>query len=287
MAIIQFLLLDSKFLLSPLLSGKLISTEINQLFTLLTYMKAVLLDDEIHCTKTLSLILKQHCPEVEIIGIFNHPAEALVFLQSNKVDVLFLDIEMPFMNGFKLLNRLQPDSTKVVFTTAYDSYAIKAFKYSAFDYLLKPIDEIELVETVGRIKTTVNENVQKSQIDHLLDMIKDKSATPKRIAFPTLEGLEFVDVDQILRCESSSNYTTIHLMNSSAMVVCRTLKEIEELLPSTLFLRVHNSHVINIQHIRKYIKGAGGSIKMSDDHEVPVSRLRRDQVLKELTRAHY
>lgn len=248
-------------------------------------MKAVLLDDELHCTRVLSLILEQHCPEVEIIGIFNHPAEALVFLQSNDVDVLFLDIEMPFMNGFKLLNHLQPVTTHVVFTTAYDAYAIKAFKYSAFDYLLKPIDEIELVETVGRIKTTVSENVQKTQIEHLLDMIKDNPGSPKRIAFPTLEGLEFIDVDQILRCESSSNYTSIFLIDRSTMVVCRTLKEIEELLPSSLFLRVHNSHVINVQHIRKYIKGSGGTIRMSDNHEVPVSRLRRDQVLKELTKA--
>lgn len=248
-------------------------------------MKAVLLDDELHCTQTLSLILKQHCPEVEIIGIFNHPAEALVFLDTNKVDILFLDIEMPFMNGFKLLTRLQPVSMHVVFTTAYDAYAIKAFKYSAFDYLLKPIDEVELIETVGRIMTTTGDNAQKNQLDHLLTLIKDKSVSPKRIAFPTLEGLEFVDIDQILRCESSSNYTSIYMLNNVMMVVCRTLKEIEELLPANSFLRVHNSHVINVQHIRKYIKGAGGLLKMSDNYEVPVSRLRRDQVLKELTKA--
>lgn len=247
-------------------------------------MKAVLLDDELHCTKTLSLILERHCPEVEVVGVFNHPAEALVFLQSTAVDILFLDIEMPFMNGFKLLNRLQPISTHVVFTTAYDAYAIKAFKYSAFDYLLKPIDETELIETVGRIKSTANENVQKSQLDHLLEIIKEKPGTPKRIAFPTLEGLEFVDVDQILRCESSSNYTSIYLLDRSLMVVCRTLKEIEELLPTNSFLRVHNSHVVNMKHIRKYIKGSGGTIMMSDNFEVPVSRLRRDQVLKELTK---
>ena len=248
-------------------------------------MKAVLLDDELHCTQTLSLILEQHCPEVEVIGVFNHPAEALVFLQTTEADVLFLDIEMPFMNGFTLLNRLQPASMHVVFTTAYDAYAIKAFKYSAFDYLLKPIDETELIETVGRIKSTAGDSVQRSQIDHLLDMIKEKPGTPKRIAFPTLEGLEFVDVDQILRCESSSNYTSIHLLDASTMVVCRTLKEIEELLPSSSFLRVHNSHVINRQHIRKYIKGSGGMLKMTDNYEVPVSRLRRDQVLKELVKA--
>lgn len=246
-------------------------------------MKVVLLDDELHCTQTLSLILEQNCPEVEIAGVFNHPAEALLFLRSNKIDVLFLDIEMPFMNGFKLLNRLQPISMHVVFTTAYDSYAIKAFKYSAFDYLLKPIDEIELVETVRRLSDSGSDTTQKVHLEHLLEMIKDKPQVPERIAFPTLEGLEFVAVEQILRCESSSNYTTIHLLDTSAMVVCRTLKEIEELLPASLFLRIHNSHVINKQHIRKYIKGSGGSIRMSDNYEVPVSRLRRDQVLKELT----
>lgn len=248
-------------------------------------MKAVLLDDELHCTQTLSLILEQNCPTIEVVGIFNHPAEALVFLRSNKVDILFLDIEMPFMNGFKLLSRLQPISMHVVFTTAYDSYAIKAFKYSAFDYLLKPIDEIELIETVRRIAESSTGSEQGLHLEHLLEIITEKPQVPERIAFPTLEGLEFVAVEQILRCESSSNYTTIHLINASAMVVCRTLKEIEELLPASLFVRVHNSHVVSKQHIRKYIKGAGGLIRMSNDYEVPVSRLRRDQVLKELTNA--
>lgn len=246
-------------------------------------MKAVLLDDELHCTEILSLILKQNCPEIEIVGIFNHPAEALLFLQSNSVEVLFLDIEMPFMNGFKFLNRLQPVGLHVVFTTAYDAYAIKAFKYSAFDYLLKPIDETELVQTVRKLINIKTSSPKNLQLEHLLEIIRDKSQAPERIALPTLEGLEFVAVREILRCESSSNYTTIYFLNSAAMVVCRTLKEIEELLPAHLFLRVHNSHVINKQHVRKYIKGAGGIIKMSDDSEVSVSRLRRDQVLKELT----
>lgn len=246
-------------------------------------MKAVLLDDELHCTEILSLILKQNCPEIEIVGIFNHPAEALLFLRSNTVDILFLDIEMPFMNGFKFLNRLQPVGLHVVLTTAYDAYAIKAFKYSAFDYLLKPIDEVELVQTVRKLNDIKTNSPKNLQLEHLLEIIRDKSQAPERIALPTLEGLEFVAVKEILRCESSSNYTTIYFLNSTAMVVCRTLKEIEELLPAHLFLRVHNSHVINKQHVRKYIKGAGGIIKMSDDSEVPVSRLRRDQVLKELT----
>lgn len=249
-------------------------------------MKAVLLDDELHCTQTLSLILEQNCPEVEIVGVFNHPAEALVFLRSHVVDVLFLDIEMPFMNGFKLLNRLQPVSMNVVFTTAYDTFAVKAFKYSAFDYLLKPIDEIELVETVRRLEESNRKGVQKNHLDHLLNLIQEKPQMPQRIAFPTLEGLEFVDVADILRCESSSNYTSIYLTDGAMMVVCRTLKDIEDLLPQSLFLRVHNSHVINKTHIRKYIKGTGGMIKLSNDYEVPVSRLRRDQVLKELIPGH-
>ncbi len=249
-------------------------------------MKVVLLDDELHCTEILSLILKQNCPEIEIVGVFNHPAEALLFLRSNTVDILFLDIEMPFMNGFKFLNQLQPVGLHVVFTTAYDAYAIKAFKYSAFDYLLKPIDETELVQTVRKL-TNIKTNSQKNlQLENLLDIIRDKPQAPERIAFPTLEGLEFVAVKQILRCESSSNYTTIHFLDSAAMVVCRTLKEIEELLPSAFFLRVHNSHVINKLHVKKYIKGSGGIIKMSDESEVSVSRLRRDYVLKELTNAN-
>jgi two-component system LytT family response regulator len=148
--------------------------------------------------------------------------------------------------------------------------------------LLKPIDEVELVETVRRLANT-NTGTTQNFTWSICWKYKGQTVSSRTHCLSTLEGLEFVAVEQILRCESSSNYTIIYLLNASAMVVYRTLKEIEELLPASLFLRVHNSHVINKQHIRKYIKGAGGSIKMSDNCEVPVSHLRRDQVLKELT----
>lgn len=241
-------------------------------------MKVVLLDDELHCTKTLEILLREHCPQVEVVAVFNHPAEAIVYLRSHKVDVLFLDIEMPFINGFELLNRLSPVEFKVVFTTAYDKFAIKAFKYSAFDYLLKPIDEAELIKTVKLLEKNLTVN---SQLDLLMSIMNsDNNKKIDKIALPCSEGLEFVDIVDIIRCESDSNYTKIVLIDRKTLLVSRTLKDMTELLTDFGFIRIHNSHLINPRHMKKYIKSAGGYIVLVDGVEVPISRQKKDMVLE-------
>ena len=240
-------------------------------------IKAVLLDDELHCTKTLEILLKSHCPQVQIQKIFNHPLEAIEYLKSNSIDVLFLDIEMPFLNGFDLLDRLKPFDFKVIFTTAYDKFAIKAFKFSAFDYILKPIDEEELVEAVSLLEQKVSGN---EQLQMLMDIMSSQSKKVNKIALPTSEGLEFVNIAEIIRCESDSNYTKIILDGLPYIIVSKTLKEMTDLLGELDFVRVHNSHLINPTHISKYIKAGGGALILTDNVEIPISRQKKDNIME-------
>lgn len=240
-------------------------------------IKAVLLDDELHCTKTLEILLGQHCPQVAIQAIFNHPLEAIEYLKKNTIDVLFLDIEMPFLNGFDLLSRLDPVNFKVIFTTAYDKFAIKAFKYSAFDYILKPIDEEELVEAVKLLEQRVMGN---EQLQMLMDMMASQSKKVDKVALPTSEGLEFIKIEDIIRCESDSNYTKIVLHQLHNIVVSKTLKEMTDLLSELDFIRVHNSHLINPKHITKYIKAGGGALILTDNVEIPISRQKKESIMQ-------
>lgn len=247
-------------------------------------IRTVIIDDEPHATKSLEILLSEDCPQVQVVASFNHPAEALLFLRSNQVDLIFLDIDMPFMNGFELLNRLAPINFDIIFVTAYDQYAIKAFKFSAFDYLLKPVDEVELINSIRKFETQNKKNTQNSNFEHLLEVFKSGQAAVKRIALPTLEGFEFIEVEKIIRCESDSNYTKIFLQNSPMMLVSRTLKEIEEILSDLPFIRVHNSHIIAKNHVKKYVKADGGYILMIDNAEIPISRARKEEVISELTK---
>ena len=247
-------------------------------------IRTVIIDDEPHATKSLEILLSEDCPQVQIIASFNHPAEALVFLRSNHIDLIFLDIDMPFMNGFELLSRLAPINFDIIFVTAYDQYAIKAFKFSAFDYLLKPVDEVELINSVRNFENKSKKSTQNSNFEHLLEVFKSGQTAVKRIALPTLEGFEFVEVEKIIRCESDSNYTKIFLQNLPMKLVSRTLKEIEEILSDLPFIRVHNSHIIAKNHVKKYVKADGGYILMIDNAEIPISRARKEEVINELTK---
>jgi two-component system LytT family response regulator len=246
-------------------------------------MNTVILDDEPNCCKTLALLLKEYCKEVSSINTFYHPQKALSYLKTEPVDLLFLDIDMPGMNGFDLLDKLLPVSYPIVFTTAYDQYAIKAIKYSAFDYLLKPIDEEELVQVIDRIKQQKSLPSLK-QTELLFSLYQNKILqTPERIALPTTEGFEFITTSEILRCESVSNYTRIFFNNPvTSLLVCRTLKEIEQMLGTESFLRVHNSHLIKKSFVKKYIKADGGYLLMNDGSQIPVARRRKGNLMDDL-----
>lgn len=241
---------------------------------------AVLIDDEIHCTESLALIMEVSVPEIKVLGKFNDTSKALKFLQNNPVDLLFLDIEMPEMNGFELLSKLNRLPFDVVFVTAYDQYAIKAFTYSAISYLLKPVDGDDLRETIDRWLEKKSKSLSLNQLQLMRDLLVNTSNPKTKVALPTNDGLEFLEIQSITRCESESNYTRIYCTDNNRYLICRTLKEVEKILQENGFIRVHHSHLINPQYIRKFIRHDGGFIVMNDGQQISVSRTKKDRLFE-------
>ena len=244
-------------------------------------VKAIIVDDEPDCCESLAILLERYCPQVNIAAICQNSNEALALIKQQQPHILFLDIEMPYMNGFELLEEIGNISFEVIFTTSYDHYAIKAFRISALDYLLKPIDREELQKAVEKATRRLQGPLPQ-QLEIFLQKMQQPSAHIQNIALPTLEGLEMVAIDSIIRCESDSNYTAVILKSKQKMIVSRTLKEVERILEEYLFLRVHHSHLINLNEINKYIRGEGGYLVMSDGSSVDVSRSKKETLLKKL-----
>jgi two-component system LytT family response regulator len=242
-------------------------------------IKAILIDDEKHCRETLSIQLEKYCPDVQLLAQCSSAAEGLQAIAQHSPDVVFLDVEMPQMNGFEMLGQLSPIPFEVIFTTGYDAYAIKAIRFSALDYLLKPIDKEELKKAVAKVSHK-NSHKLTDQLDVLLEKLHNKQSALQKIALPTGDGFELVPLENILHCESDSNYTHIVLKNGRKILVSRTLKEIEELLEGYSFVRVHHSHLVNLNEITRYIRGEGGYVVMSNNTSIAVSRSRKDALLK-------
>ncbi|MBS1563746.1 MAG: response regulator transcription factor [Bacteroidetes bacterium] len=244
-------------------------------------IQAIIVDDEPDCCEVLSLLLQKYCPEVQIMAVCHSGREAIDALSKYSAQLLFLDIEMPHMNGFELLEQLPAAGFELIFTTSYDQYALRAIRFSALDYLLKPIDREELQTAVRKASLRLQSPLPQ-QLEILLQRLSQPPARFNRIALPTMEGLQLVSVDSIISCSSSSNYTILTLRDAPKLVVSRTLKEIEEMLEEYGFLRVHHSHLVNLNEIRKYIKGEGGNLVMSDGSTVDVSRSRKESLLRRL-----
>lgn len=244
-------------------------------------IKAVIVDDEPHCCEVLSMLLEKYCPEVEVEAVCYGASDAINLLSNTAARLVFLDIEMPHMNGFQLLEKLPAINFELIFTTSYDQYAIKAIRFSALDYLLKPIDREELQIAVRRAAQRL-QSPMPQQFEILLQKLLHPATQVSRIALPTMEGLQLIPIDSIISCTSSSNYTILSMKENQKLIVSRTLKEIEEMLDEHTFLRVHHSYLVNLNEIRKYIKGEGGSLIMSDGSSVDVSRSKKEQLMKKL-----
>src|SRR5579871_2689237 len=242
---------------------------------------AIIVDDEPYSCEALATLLERHCPEIKVLDICYSAANALKSIKEKKPGILFLDIEMPFMNGFELLERLPETDFEIIFTTSYDHYAIKAIRFSALDYLLKPVDAEELKKAVQKAAQHLKDNVHQ-QIEILFQKLKHPALSINKIPIPTMEGLQMVLVDNIISCSSDRNYTVFSLKNGQRIIASRTLKEIEEMLTEYSFTRVHHSYLVNLNEVEKYIKGEGGYLIMSDKSTIDVSRSRKEMLLKKL-----
>ncbi len=249
-------------------------------------IKAIIVDDEVNCCEILATLLEKYCPQVKVVDICYSGETAVSAIIEMNPDIVFLDIEMPQMNGFELLEKLQMINFKLIFTTGYDQYAIKAIRFSALDYLLKPIDREELQIAIKKAIHSL-ETPTKQQFDVLLHKIHNPGNGGQKIALPTMEGLQLIAIDNIISCASDRNYTTLYLKQKQKMVISRPLKEIEELLEDHSFLRVHNSYLVNLKEIEKYIRGEGGYLIMSDGSTVDISRSKKELLVSKLQEGNY
>ncbi len=235
--------------------------------------KALIVDDEKGNRELLSAMLLEHCPQIEKISFAQSVAEAEQYLKKGIIDVVFLDIEMPRENGFDLLNKFSTIDFKIIFVTAYDAYALKAIKYSALDYLLKPVDQAELMVAVNKLDAFED---QKAQLDLLAYNLQNNDN--RRIALATQEEVLFVSVSDIIHLQAEANYTKVYLKNEEPVLLSGNIGHFEKRLNDQRFYRSHQSHLINIKHIKKYVKTEGGYFVMTDGNRVPISRIKREEV---------
>lgn len=247
-------------------------------------IRTVLIDDETDSIRVLQKLLEASCPQVEIVGEADGVETGMHIIQATRPDLVILDIEMTQGNAFDLLNALQPIRFQVIFVTAFDNYAIRAFKYSAADYLLKPVDMDELREAVERVSARMGEKTIMDQMKMLLENVGTFQLLQQKMAIPTLTGLIFVPFRDIIRFEAKGSYTAIYLINREQVTAIRNIKEYEDLLPEAIFCRVHNSHIVNLHLVRKYHKGRGGHVVMEDGSSIEVASRRREELLRRLVK---
>ncbi|MBN2172711.1 MAG: response regulator transcription factor [Bacteroidales bacterium] len=243
-------------------------------------LKAVIIEDEKKSRETLSGLLNLYCKNVEIAGEADGVYSGVKLIKDKNPDLVFLDIQMPDGSGFKMLEMLEDINFDVIFTTAYDQFAIKAIKYSALDYLLKPIYPDDLVDAVRKAETKKEQRSDKTGIDTLLDNLKRPLDEPPKIILSTSDKINVIRIDEIIRCESDNYYTLFYFKNGQKLLVSKTLKENEELLSEYNFIRPHKSHLVNMMYITGFQKSDGGFILMSDGSKVPVSRRKKEKVVE-------
>ncbi|RKE99018.1 LytR/AlgR family response regulator transcription factor [Ichthyenterobacterium magnum] len=243
-------------------------------------IKAVIVDDEPKAIQSLSWELANFNTDIEVIQTFSSPEDAIEYLNNNTLDCLFLDIQMPTMDGFQFLKKLTNLDFAVVITTAYNEYAIKALKYEAIDYLLKPIDSDDLQETIKKIKKYNTRLTNSSKIEEVL-LSFNKKFDQKKITINTDGKLLFLNIDDILFVESDGNYSTLIMEDGQKIVVTKKLKEVNAILPEHYFFRIHNSYIINMNKIKEFIKNEG-YVVMQSNHKIPVARQRKSDFLEKL-----
>jgi two-component system LytT family response regulator len=247
--------------------------------------RCLLIDDEPNATQALAAMIAMKCPQLLVLEQINSAKDAVEKIQKWKPDLIFLDVEMPFLNGFELLQQLPNIDFQVIFTTSHEKYAIRAIKFAAIDYLLKPIDLEELQASVAKFekqKNQVSNDAGIEQFKQLFQNLQSPAQGYTKISLPTFEGLRIVTLSDIVRCEGDGSYTTFHLNTGEKIVSSKNLKEYEDLLESTHFMRVHNSHIINLKEVAAYTKGDGGFVTLSDKSSVDIARRRKEAFLEKI-----
>ncbi|AUP78661.1 LytR/AlgR family response regulator transcription factor [Flavivirga eckloniae] len=244
-------------------------------------IKSIIIDDEVHNLENLNGLLKENCPDVEVLAMESSVEAGIEAIKKLQPDLVFLDIEMPTKNGFDLLESIGEVNFEVIFVTAYSKYFLQAIKSCALDYIMKPVSIKELKDAVSRVARVVSDKKENQKLKVLVENLSSINQ-PKKIALPTAEELYFVLIDDIVRCKGENNYTMFYLTNGDSILVSRTLKEWDDMLSSHQFIRTHQSHLINSIHVKSFVKKDGGYILMNDGSIVNVSKHKKEQTLSKL-----
>jgi len=246
-------------------------------------LKAIIVDDEHDAVSFISSIISEYCDNIDVIGTANSAKEGIKIIRDQVPDIVFLDVEMPHGSGFDLLANFPRKTFDVIFITAFNHYAIKAIKFSAVDYILKPININEFLEAVKKVEES---RVNKLNTDHNFEALFEnlRSNLPSKLAIPTSDGMEYLNTKEIIRIEADRSYSRFFLNDGRKYLVSRNLKEYQELLSDRNFFRTHNSHLINLDHVKKYYRHDGGYVEMIDGSTVAISRNKKDLFLLQMAR---
>jgi len=244
-------------------------------------LRVVIVEDEIHSREALKSLLMEFCEGIEIAGMAADVETAVSLIKQTTPDLLFLDVELQTGTGFDVLDQLHEVNFEIVFTTAFEQYAVKAIKLSSLDYLLKPIDIEELQRAVEKASVKKDEVVQKQKLEALMSNLG--SAGKKKICLATSDGIEFINIQDIVYCEANGSYTNFHLTNGTTILVSKNLKEYETILSDQNFMRVHNSFLINLTEVKKFVKSEGGYILMKNNAQISISQKKRDEFLERMS----
>jgi len=244
-------------------------------------IRSIIIDDEKNCIDSLAFDLQRNFPQIELIDTCTSPKQGLMSIRKQKPDLVFLDVQMPWMNGFEMLEMLDEIDFVIIFTTAYDQFAAKAFRLSAIDYLLKPVDLNDLKEAVKKATDKIDQQSGKANIDNLLHNINNPEAK-QRVAFAGREGYEFIEIPSIVYAQAEGAYTHVFLNNKRKLIISKTLSDIEEMLPANQFQRIHHSTLVNLNHVTHFFKTDGGYIVLDSGEKLVVSKSKKEGLMERM-----
>ena len=244
-------------------------------------IRSIIIDDEKNCIDSLAFDLRRNFPQIELIEACTSPKQGLMSIRKQKPDLVFLDVQMPWMNGFEMLEMLDEIDFAIIFTTAYDQFAAKAFRLSAIDYLLKPVDVNDLKEAVKKATDKIDQKSSKANIDNLLHNINNPEAK-QRVAFAGREGYEFIEIPSIVYAQAEGAYTHVFLNSKRKLIISKTLSDIEEMLPANQFQRIHHSTLVNLSHVTHFYKTDGGYIVLDSGEKLVVSKSKKEGLMERM-----